>query len=94
MSASEVGLIANIKLHMFFCWNLVHHPNIDSVFSYIVGCITLDTVCFSSEAKRATQKDFTIAEKLETFYPQLDRNNVFDELQKAKSDISGKRNYT
>ena len=56
----------------------------------IVGCITLDTVCFSSEAKRATQKDITIADKLEELYPQLDRKTIFDELQKAKSDISGK----
>ncbi len=50
----------------------------------------LDTVCFSEEAGRAVQKDHDIAAKLETLLPGVvDRQQLFQEIQTAKADVSG-----
>ena len=49
----------------------------------------MDTVCFSEEAARATQKDHDVAERLEKILPEVDRTALFDQLQTAKADVSG-----
>ena len=51
----------------------------------------MDTVCFSAEAGRAVQKDHDVAAKLEQLLPGVDRTVLFEQIQAAKSDISGWR---
>ena len=54
-----------------------------------VGAIVVDTVCFSEEADRTTQKDRDVAARLEKILPGIDRRILFDKVQAAKADISG-----
>ncbi|XP_076764575.1 exopolyphosphatase PRUNE1-like isoform X1 [Xylocopa sonorina] len=67
------------------------HPEvIDSQLSSLLrGPILIDTSNFSKEADRATPVDVEIVAALEKAGQlNLDRNKVFNEINKAKSDIS------
>lgn len=58
---------------------------IDMLFSGMM----LDTVCLSETAGRKTPKDDAIAAQLEALRPSLDRQRIFEELQRIKqADVS------
>ena len=67
-----------------------HAEIIDSQISSLLrGPILVDTCNFSKEANRATPADVEIVESLEKVgLLDLDRDKAFNELVKAKSDIS------
>ena len=54
-----------------------------------VGAIVVDTVCFSVEAARATEKDHDVVARLEELLPEINRQALFEELVAAKADVSG-----
>lgn len=59
------------------------------VIAIFIGPILVDTCNFSKEADRATPADVEIVESLEKVgLLDLDRDKVFNEIVKAKSDIS------
>lgn len=59
------------------------------VIAIFIGPILVDTCNFSKEADRATPVDVEIVESLEKVgLLDLDRDKVFNEIVKAKSDIS------
>ncbi|UYV64122.1 PRUNE [Cordylochernes scorpioides] len=65
---------------------------VDSITAHLLyGTILMDTVCLSEAAQRTTDKDRDIINRLETVVPSLagQRNELFQELTAAKSDLSG-----
>ena len=50
----------------------------------------MDTVCFSAEAARAVQKDHDVAARLEQLLPGVDRTVLFEQINTAKADVSGR----
>ena len=59
-------------------------------FSCFAGPILVDTVNLSASAGKATAKDITMVEELSKLCPDLDKDKMYQELQEAKADISGK----
>ena len=59
-------------------------------FSCFAGPILVDTVNLSASAGKATAKDVTMVEELSKLCPDLDKDKMYQELQEAKADISGK----
>ena len=55
-----------------------------------LDAIILDTICLKMEAGRTTEKDIATAVRLEYVLPDIDRQTVFDGLQAAKFDITGR----
>lgn len=60
------------------------------LFLSTTGTILLDTVNLSSDAGRTTPKDIEVLDKLQKFCPNVVHQDIFDSLQRAKFDISGK----
>ncbi|KAF8786403.1 protein prune homolog 2-like isoform X2 [Argiope bruennichi] len=54
----------------------------------LYGTILLDTICLNETAQRVTEKDRKIIAKLETILEGVNRNEVFETLQKVKFDVS------
>lgn len=67
---------------------ILRYLNVIAIAIFI-GPILVDTCNFSKEADRATTVDVEIVESLEKVgLSDLDRDKVFNEIVKAKSDIS------
>ena len=49
----------------------------------------IDTVCLSDSAGRKTPKDELVSSKLRSIHPGLDQHKIFEQIQRAKLDISG-----
>jgi exopolyphosphatase len=63
----------------------------DILFFVITGTIVLDCVNMAPEAGKVTPKDSQYAGLLETHFPNLPpRGVLFQSLQNAKFDVSGK----
>lgn len=52
--------------------------------------IVLDTVNFSPAAKKITDKDLQVVKSLEKVLPNVSNDELFREIQKAKSNVSGR----
>ena len=52
--------------------------------------ILLDTVCLSESAGRTTPKDIQHVEILEEKLGKINRKEVFEQLQAARMDVSGR----
>lgn len=56
------------------------------------GTILLDCVNMDRKIGKATPKDSQYVERLEALFPDLPRrDDIFDSLQKAKFDVSGRK---
>lgn len=53
------------------------------------GTIVLDVANFSKSAKRATAKDEQVFEQLSAIVPNVSKDDIYNELQMAKANISG-----
>lgn len=53
------------------------------------GTIVLDVANFSLSAKRATVKDSLVFEQLSAIVLEVSKDDIYDELQRAKANISG-----
>ncbi|XP_023223877.1 uncharacterized protein LOC111625080 [Centruroides sculpturatus] len=58
-----------------------------TTFIYL-GTIIFDTVCLNENAKRVTSKDMEIASKLESLLKDVNKEEIFQEIKKAKFDVS------
>ncbi|XP_067132645.1 exopolyphosphatase PRUNE1 [Centruroides vittatus] len=54
----------------------------------LYGTIIFDTVCLNENAKRVTSKDMEIASKLESLLKDVNKEEIFQEIKKAKFDVS------
>ncbi len=57
---------------------------------YFAGPILVDTVNLSASAGKATAKDIAMVEELSKLCPDLDKDQMYQDLQQAKADIPGK----
>jgi len=55
----------------------------------LMGTIVLDVANFSKSAKRATAKDEQVFEQLSAIVPNVSKDDIYNELQMAKANISG-----
>ncbi|XP_049271601.1 uncharacterized protein LOC119394114 isoform X2 [Rhipicephalus sanguineus] len=55
----------------------------------LYGTILLDTVCLSESARRTTAKDLEMVSKLQAVLPDLNKEEVFKPLCRAKSNVEG-----
>lgn len=59
--------------------------------SLFLGTILVDTINRSPYAGKTTPRDEVVLEKLQNLLPNVKGDNLFNEIQKAKFDISGKQ---
>lgn len=57
---------------------------------FFPGTILVDTVNTSPEAGKTTPYDREILGRLMQAVPDLDRDKLFNQIQEAKNDVSGK----
>uniref|UniRef100_G3MLY9 DHHA2 domain-containing protein n=1 Tax=Amblyomma maculatum TaxID=34609 RepID=G3MLY9_AMBMU len=55
----------------------------------LYGTILLDTVCLSESARKTTAKDLEMVSRLQALLPELNKEEVFKPLCRAKSNVDG-----
>lgn len=54
----------------------------------LYSTIIFDTVCLNESAKRVTNKDIEVASKLESLLKNVNKEEIYQEIQNAKFDVS------
>lgn len=55
----------------------------------LYGTILLDTVCLSESARKTTAKDLEVISRLQSLLPELNKEEVFKPLSRAKANVDG-----
>ncbi|XP_033127283.1 protein prune homolog 2-like isoform X2 [Anneissia japonica] len=64
--------------------------NVDeTIASLLIGTILFDTVNLSESAGRATPKDINMVENLQKFCPDINQEEIYQEIHDAKFDVAG-----
>lgn len=74
----------------FLFSNKIFYQNLKKKKIFFPGTILVDTLNTSPEAGKTTPYDREILSRLMQAVPDLDRDKLFNQIQEAKHDVSGK----